>query len=99
MSPAARRLIDQTNEDFAAFDWLEIDDDWPQILRVFAGDAVENFVVIGGDNLDPRLPASAATDKKAGPRMGHFEPLARQRPDRLIAKLFIAANPILPRVF
>src|SRR4051812_27983819 len=98
MPPAAAGLIDDANEDLAAFDLREIDDHRPQVFFVLAGRPVKDLVVVGRDDIDPRLPAAAAADKEAGVWMRHLERLAGQSPRRLIAELLVAADPVLPRL-
>ena len=68
VAPAAGALVDDADEDFAALDRLQIDDHRAEVFLVLAGRAVEDAVVVGRDDIDPRLPAAAAADEEAGDR-------------------------------
>src|SRR4051794_16253260 len=76
MPPAAAGLIDETDKDLAAFDRLQINNHWPQILFVLTRRAVEHLVVVRSNDIDPRLPTAAAADKKTGPRMRYLKRFA-----------------------
>src|SRR6476660_4830535 len=92
--PAAAGLVNDADEDLAALDRLQIDNYRPQVLGVFATHAVEHAIVISRDDIDPRLPTSAAANKETAKRMRHLKRRAGQSPLRLIAQLFVASNPI-----
>src|SRR5581483_7542880 len=98
VAPTAGGLIDDANEDSATLDRLQIDDHGAQVLLVLARRAVEDAVVVGGDDIDACLPAAATADKETGVRMRDFEGGAGERALRQIAELFVAADPELAGV-
>src|ERR1051326_8670486 len=96
VAPAATFLIDEANEDFFAFDGMEIGDDRAKVFAVVTGGFEDDFLIVGADRFDAGFGRRAASHQKSGERLSNLEGFRSECALRAVAEDFVAADPIIP---
>ena len=97
MSPAARDVVDEANENFLADQLFQIHHMRKQCFQIFSAGGEEDLLVGRLDQFNPRLFVPPAVEQEAAPGLRHLESRRGERPSRRVAQEFISADPILTR--